>query len=356
MKYIIIITLFSMEKSKQSVNKLKSKLSVITDEINKEIKKFVNKKNEELKKLEQFFAEYSSKNDKNFFNFAKKIIDNMNGQESFIKNIYLNQLYFFYIFFIPNKFILDIEKIKNSIVNCEKKFLFDVIQNDNFDEIDKDIKSKNIKNKIIVKIIISNNEDEANYLKLKHENVYYLENDKLDLPIDELIKQNFARAKKLYINEFYQKNKFIFPKAKRGEMLSQKNIIKKIKYDLEFSSITNVNENLNNIFDDFSFIFNQKNEEDNLLLKIGNDYYESLIDMIKKLLTISKIKKDNNVLDFFVKTKFEKEFINLTENIKCKCFYSFFWLTYIEKLIRIGNDINLPKIVKFEGIIKEKSE
>ena len=248
----------------------------------------------------------------------------MNGQESFIKKIYLNQLYFFFIFFIPNKFMLDVEKIKNSIVNCEKKFLFDVIQNDNFDEIDKYIKSKNIKNKIIVKIIISNNKEEINYLKFRNKNAYYLENDKLDLPVDELIKKNFDDAKKLYINEFYQKNKFIFPNAKRGEMLSQKNIIKKIKYDLEFSSIKNENENLDNIFDDFSFIFNPKNEEDNILLKIGNDYYESLIDMVKKLLTISKIKKDNNVLDFFVKTKFEEEFIDLTENIKCKCFYSFF--------------------------------
>ena len=335
---------------------LKSNLSVITEEISKEINKFESRKKEDLKKLEQFYVEYNSKNNKKFFYIAQKIIKNMKGQESFIKKIYLNQLYFFFIFFIPNKFTLDVEKIKNSIVNFEKKFLFDVIQNDNYDEIDKYIKSKNIKNKIIVKIIISNNEDELNYIRLHYKNVYYLENDTLDLPVGELIKKNFDNAKNLYINEFYQKNKCFFPYTKSREILSQKNIIKKIKYDLKFSIIKNVNENLDDIFDEFSFVFNYKNKEDNILLKFGNDYYENLIDMVKKLLKISKIKKDNNVLDFFDKKIFQEEFIALMENIKCKCFYSFFWLTYIEKNILIGDEINLPKTIKLEGLIKEKSK
>ncbi len=40
--------------------------------------------------------------------------------------------------------------------------------------------------------------------------------------------------------------------------------------------------------------------------------------MVKTLLDISKIKKDNNVMDFFInEEKFIHVFINLTENIKC---------------------------------------
>ena len=348
----LILNIIEMIKKN---DKLKSNLRLVTDDINKEINKFVSKKNEELKKLEQFFLEYSKKNVENFFCIAQKINKSMKGQELLIKKIYLNQIYFLFIFFIPNKFELNIQKIKNNIDNCEKGFLFDIIQIDNSDEIDKYIKSKNIKNKVVIKIIISNEEDRLNYFRMFYKNVYYFENN-LDLPIGELIKNNFDEAKTLYINEFYQKNKCFFPFInKNKEILSQNNIVEKIQYDLEILSIKNENNKLENIWDNFSFVFDFKNKEDNILLKIGNDYYDSLIEMIKKLLIISKIRRDNNVLDFFLdKKKYQEEFINLTENIKCKCFYKFFLLSYLEKNILINEELNFPKIIKLEELLKEK--
>ena len=48
-----------------------------------------------------------------------------------------------------------------------------------------------------------------------------------------------------------------------------------------------------------SFKFDEKNENDLQLLKIEKKYYNSIIDMIKNLLEVSKIKKDNNVVDLF---------------------------------------------------------
>ena len=103
----------------------------------------------------------------------------------------------------------------------------------------------------------------------------------------------------------------------------------------------------------FSFKFNDKNEDDLQLLKIGEKYYNSIIDMIKNLLEISKIKKDNNVVDFFIhKQKYKEVFINLMENIKCKCFYQNFLFQYVKNNIDINDQFIFPKII-LEEIIKK---
>lgn len=186
--------------------------------------------------------------------------------------------------------------------------------------------------------------------------VYYFEME-LNLPIGELIKNNFEEAKNLYMNEFYQKKKYFFPVVKKNrEILFQKNIVAKIQYDLKDLCIENVNNNLENIWENFSFVFDPKNKEDNTLLEIGRNYYDSLIEMIKKLLTMSKIRKDNNVLEFFIdKEKYQEEFTSLMENIKCKCFHKFFLLSYLEKNILIEDESNFPNILKLEGLIKDKN-
>ena len=158
---------------------------------------------------------------------------------------------------------------------------------------------------------------------------------------------------KIYINEFYFKNKGFLPELKeKRTILSSNNVIKKIDYDLKLFGIKETNYNTKNIKENFiSFKIDEKNEDDLQLLKIGDNYYNNLIDMVKKLLEISKIRKDNNVMDFFIKQKkFQDVFISLMENIKCKCFYQFFWLQYIKNNIELDDEFNFPKII-FEEII-----
>lgn len=141
-----ILNIIEMIKKNE---KIKTHLTIITDEINKEINKFVSKKNEALQKLEQFFSEYSTKNIEKFFGIAQKIIKNINVQEFLIKRIYLNQIYFFFIFFIPNKFELNIQEIKKSIYDYENELLFDVIKKTIL------MRSINILNQKILKIKLS---------------------------------------------------------------------------------------------------------------------------------------------------------------------------------------------------------
>ena len=76
-------------------------------------------------------------NNKNiiFYNFSKKIINNLKGQELFYKNIYLNKMFFFFIFLLPKNNIINIDKIKNSIRNIEKGISFDIIQKEDIDEM-----------------------------------------------------------------------------------------------------------------------------------------------------------------------------------------------------------------------------
>ena len=105
------------------------------------------------------------------------------------------------------------------------------------------------------------------------------------------------------------------------------------------------NDNNDNFFQNFSFEFDNKNENDAKLLNIGKMYYASLINMVKTLLDISKIKKENNVIDYFIdEKKFLCVFLNLAENIKCKCFYRFFLLLYIKSIIVIDKNTKIPNI------------
>jgi len=70
----------------------------------------------------------------------------------------------------------------------------------------------------------------------------------------------------------------------------------------EDNNYKNIGENL------FSFKLDEKNKDDSKLLQIGKDYYDRLIEMVKILLEISKIKKDSNVMDFFIN---QKNFLNV---------------------------------------------
>ena len=141
----------------------------------------------------------------------------------------------------------------------------------------------------------------------------------------------------------------------KKEMLSQNNIIKKICYDLKLIGINEENiKHINLEESSFSFKFNESNEDDLQFLKIGEKYYKSIIDMIKNLLDISKIKKDNNVVDFFIhEQKYKKVFISLMENIKCKCFYHYFLFQYVKNNIEINDEIIFPKII-LKDIIKNE--
>ena len=205
---------------------------------------------------------------------------------------------------------------------------------------------------------ISNNELNIGYLKTRSKNenelFFCFKNKDLEISLTEVIKRNFKLAKNIYIKEFYYNNKtFLSELKEKKEVLSQNNIIKKICYDLKLIGIKD--EKIKNINLDefmFSFKFDGSNEDDLQFLKIGENYYKSIIDMIKNLLEISKIKKDNNVVDFFIHgQKFKEVFISLIENIKCKCFYHYFLLQYIKNNIDINDEFVFPKIT-LKDIIK----
>lgn len=213
-----------------------------------------------------------------------------------------------------------------------------------------------------MKIFIANNEKDYNFLILFEENddnnLFYYFNDKsLVVPITEIIKAKFKKSRGLYVNEFYQNNKTYFDvKKDNKEILSKNNITQKIIYDLNFLNIKKP-DNMDNIIENISFNFDEYKEfkeYDEQLLNIGNCYFESLVDMIKQLLVIAKIKKNNNVMEFVInKEKFMKIFINLIENIKFKCFYQFFWLKYMESLIVFDNNITF-KNIEFSDVIQKK--
>ena len=94
------------------------------------------------------------------------------------------------------------------------------------------------------------------------------------------------------------------------------------------------------------------NEDDKKQLnELGEEYYNSIINMLKDLLDTSKIKNDKNIVNFFVnKNKFFEVFNNLVENLKCKCFYKYFWFNYIKTQAVLNYKIDLEKI-KFDEII-----
>ena len=144
-------------------NKLKSCLMIISNKINKKIKDFESRKNIILKKLDDFLIKFNNKNIIIFYNFSKKVINNLKGQELFYKNIYLNKMFFFFIFLLPKNNIINIDKIKNIIRNIEKGISFDIIQKEDINEIENYIGSQKM-DKLQIKIFISNDEDQLRFL------------------------------------------------------------------------------------------------------------------------------------------------------------------------------------------------
>ena len=339
--------------------KLRSGLTLISNEIRRKIKEFADSKNKILNKLESTFNRYIAKNKKKFFDLLKVVIPKLNKQ-NVIQKIYLNTIFFFIIFLLPKENQINFKKIKEAFKNNASGLSFEIIQKENKDDIDKYIKSKNIKNKICAKVYISNDEHLIEFLNIEssgneNEVFYSFKNNNFEISFKEIIKKNFNSAKDIYIKEFYNSNKGFLPELnERKEMLSQDNIIKKIDYDLKLFGINE--EKFNSIIlKDYSLSFklNDKNEDDLELLKIGDNYYDSLIKMIKNILQISKIDKENNVIDNFLdKRKFNEVFIKLMENIKCKCFYNYFLFQYIKNRIVISGEFMFPKII-LEDIIKK---
>ena len=340
-------------------NKLKTGFIFITDKIRRKIKEFTNDKNKILNELESTFNNWAEKNEKIFYQMSEAIIQELSNQ-NLIQKIYLSTITFFIIFLTPKENKININEIKETLRNIDKGLLFEIIQNENKDEVDKYINSKNIKNKICVKIFISNNKSNIGYLKTRSRNenelFFYFKNNDLEISLAEVIKRNFQLAKNIYIKDFYYNNKTFLSEVKaKKEVLSQNNIIKKICYDLKLIGINE--ENIKNISLDestFSLKFDENSKDDLKFLKIGENYYESIINMVKNLLEISKIKKDNNVVGFFInEKKFKKVFINLMENIKCKCFYNYFLFQYVKNNININDEFIFPKIILRDFIKNE---
>lgn len=152
-------------------------------------------------------------------------------QDSFIKNIYLNKIFFFCIFLLPKENAININKIKDSIKNIERVLSFEIIQREDVNQKENYIQSQNIKDKIKIQIFISNNEKKIDYafnMFLDKNNYYfYLLTKKISL--SDIIKNNFRTAIDLFMNDFYQTKKGFLPDAKENkEILSKNNIIKKL--------------------------------------------------------------------------------------------------------------------------------
>ena len=339
-------------KTFEKNDKLKSNFIIISDKINRKIKYFVDKKNDILKKMDEFFKKFNKDNNKTFFNISTKIIKDLKNQDLFIKNIYLSKMFFFFIFLFPKENIIDINKIKNTIKNIEKGLSFEVIQKDDINEVSDYIQSQNIKDKIKIQIFITNDDEKINDLANKFsnsDNCFYilLENNCVSINISQIIITNYKSAVNLFFNDFYQNNKTFFPNAKNNrEILSKNNIIQKIKYDLELLKIDN-----HSLEENISFQIDQNEEANKQLKEIGKEYYDSIIKMLKDLLDTSKIKNNKNVVNFFInEDKFFEVFNNLTENLKCKCFYRYFLFNYIKNKSFLGYKIDLEEI-KFDNII-----
>ena len=336
-------------------NKLKSNLMIISNKINRKIKDFVHKKNDIFKKIDDFFIEFSNKNEKIFFDISILLITDLKNQDSFFKDIYVNKMFFFFVLLFPEENAIKINEIKNTIKNKAKGLSFEVIKKDDIDKVDNHIKSQNIKDKIKIKVFISNNEEKIYYLvnKFSGKNNYsffLLENNTININLSDIIKNNFKSAIDLYISDFYQNKKSYFPDAKKNnEILSKNNIIKKIKYDLNLLKIKT--NNIDTVQENISFNFIENEEFNEQLVKLGKQYYDSILNMIKELLDVAKIKKDNNVMNFFInQKKFFAMFNNLAENIKYKCFYRYFLFNHIKSMGIFYNQINLEKLT-LENII-----
>lgn len=161
--------------------------------------------------MESAFNRYIAKNKKKFFDILISIIPNLNEQ-NIIKNIYLNSIFFFIIFLLPKENQINIKKIKEAFKNNVSGLSFEIIQKENKDDIDKYIKSKNIKNKICTKIYISNDKKLISYLLVEssgneNECFHFFKNNNLEISFKEIIKKNFNSTKDIYIKEFYNSNK-----------------------------------------------------------------------------------------------------------------------------------------------------
>ena len=192
---------------------------------------------------------------------------------------------------MPKENQINIKKIKEAFKKNASGLSFEIIQKENKEDIDKYIKSKNIKNKICVKIYISNDEKLIKFLRVEssgneNELFYFFKNNNLEISFKEIIKKNFNSAKNIYIKESYNNNKGFLPGLKeKKEMLSQNNIIKKVYNDFKLFGLNEEIINFISLNDySFSFKLNDKDVDDSDLLKIGDDYYNSLIKMIKNIL------------------------------------------------------------------------
>ena len=342
-------------------NRLKLGMMKITDELNKKIKEFVYNKNNTLKDLDVLFAQFQQKNSFNFSKMAGKILESTEEINLLAKKIYTNLLFLYFIFIVPCEYTIELSKIKEAIKNSGIECSYLIIQKEKMDEIEKEIKLKTPKNKIDVNIFISNDLVQVRFLKTYKEignnYVFYYSDNRIDIPILEIIKKTFISARKLFVTYFYKNNKYYFNVGKnKKEILLQHNLVKKIKYDLKLINMKSIDDfdcNCDNIFDILTFKFGEDDEIDKNLIKIGDNYFNSLIDMIKELLETAKIKKNNKIMDFFInKERFMEKFKSLIENIKCKCFYKDFWLKYVNNLIEFDKSIKI-KNIELVNIIKK---
>ena len=259
-------------------------------------------------------------------------------------------MFFFFIFLLPKNNIINIDKIKNSIRNIEKGISFDIIQKEDIDEIDNYIRSQKM-DKLQIKIFISNDEDQIRFLAsmYSYENndycYYYLKDKKVDINLADIIEKNFANALNLFFCDFYQTKKYFLPNTKENkEILSRQNLLEKIKYDMKLMKI---NYDMTDSFPKYFSLKLEDNKEENKEIQdIVDEYYSSTVNMIKELLDLSKIKNDNNIINFFInKDKFVGVFNYLIKNLKCKCFYRYFLFNYIKNMTLFDFQINSDKII-----------
>ena len=59
-------------------------------------------------------------------------------------------------------------------------------------------------------------------------------------------------------------------------------------------------------------------------------------------------------ISLLIEKNFLKVFVNLMENIKYKCFYLFFWLSYIKKNLIIKDEFIIIKIMLEKIIVKNE--
>ena len=83
--------------------------------------------------------------------------------------------------------------------------------------------------------------------------MFYYSNNRIDIPILEIIKKTFISARKLFVTYFYKNSKYYFNVGKnKKEILLQHNLVEKIKYDLKLINMKSIDDfdcNCDNIFD-----------------------------------------------------------------------------------------------------------